>query len=496
MGEGLYRSGIDVCFISYRSITDGFSYYMFTDIYFVFLALPILLILLKNISARTGKWVLIAAGLFLYMISAGWPGLILIVTVIVNWGLHTAITSDASARMEAAGFSDPSVPSASAASDETVGSSAKRKKPLLIVTVAFNVILLAAAKISGFMPLGISFFIFQMISVQIDAGDERLPFEDFLIMTMFFPKLIMGPIVRYADIKEHLRVWLGRKLVTWNGLEEGLKLYTAGLFLKVVLADNLATLWNTVMVAGVYGLSTPTSWLGAICYTLELYFDFWGYSLMAMACGTMFGIPLARNFNEPYRSKSVGEFWRRWHITLGTWFKDYVYIPLGGNRKGKLRTLFNLFIVWLLTGLWHGITPNFIIWGMFLFIFIALEKFTLLGKVSETKVISHIYLIVIIVISWVIFAINDVKDLWIYIKCMFGIYHPESAPSMQQFVRLLRTYWYLIAGGILFITPVPRALYKLLSEKKAGMALLLVMLGVSAFFMLQGRNNVFMYYSF
>ena len=440
---------------------------MFTDIYFAFLFLPILLILLRNIPARAGKWVLIAAGLFLYMISAGLPVLILIVTAIVNWSLHTAITLDV-----------------------------KWKKPLLIVTVAFNVILLATAKIIGFMPLGISFFVFQMISLQIDAKDEKLSFDDFFIMAMFFPKLIMGPIVRYADIKQHLRVWLGRKLVTKDGLEEGLKLYTAGLFLKVVLADNLATLWNTVMVAGVYGLSTPTAWLGAVCYTLELYFDFWGYSLMAMACGTMFGIPLARNFNEPYSSKSVGEFWRRWHITLGTWFRDYVYIPLGGSRKGKLRTLFNLFTVWLLTGLWHGITPNFVIWGMFLFVFISIEKFTPFGKISKTKIISHIYLIFIMIISWVIFAVTDVNELWVYLKCMFGVINPEAAPSIQQFIRLIGTYWYLIAAGIIFITPAPVALYKKLSGKKAGVTILLVMLGLSAFFMLQGRDNVFMYYSF
>ncbi len=428
---------------------------MFTDIYFVFLALPILLILLKNIPARAGKWVLIAAGLILYMISAGLPGLILIVTVIVNWGLHTAITSDASARMEAAGFSDPSVPSASAASDETVGSSAKRKKPLLIVTVAFNVILLAAAKISGFMPLGISFFIFQMISVQIDAGDERLPFEDFLIMTMFFPKLIMGPIVRYADIKEHLRVWLGRKLVTWNGLEEGLKLYTAGLFLKVVLADNLATLWNTVMVAGVYGLSTPTSWLGAAAYTLELYFDFWGYSLMAAGIGVMLGFPFITNFDQPYGAGSVSEFYRRWHATLGSWFRDYIYIPLGGSRKGTLRTVFNLLAVWVITGFWHGITLNFVLWGLILFVIIVFEKFVVFKRLPALvgKIVGRFNVLVLIPLTWVVFAINDFGLLGNYFSRLFPFFGVVGNVNEGDFLKNLGIYWMILLPGVILCIP-------------------------------------------
>lgn len=439
---------------------------MFTDIYFVFLLLPILLILLRRIPAAAGKWVLIIAGAVIYLICAKWMGLILVLTVLVNYGFHQWIA-----------FS-------------------KKKRGVTGVAVIVNIAILAAAKITGYMPLGISFVIFQLISLLVDAGDEIVPFADYLIMTMFFPKIFMGPIVRYSDIKPHLRIWIDRRLVRWDNIEAGVKLYTAGLFLKVVIADNLASLWNSLMIAGVLGLSTPTAWLGAISYSLELYFDFWGYSLMAMAAGQMFGIPLARNFNEPYSATSIGDFWRRWHITLGTWFRDYVYIPLGGSKKGAFRTVLNLFAVWLLTGLWHGITLNFIIWGMFMFVLIVLERFTPLGKIKNTKVLCHIYLVFTVVISWVIFALTDINDLWLYIKCMFGIYAPDSAHSTQQFFRLLRTYWYLVAGGIVLATPLAKKLYYWIFKRWYGVLVLMPLLALCAFFMVRSTNNVFMYYAF
>ena len=335
-----------------------------------------------------------------------------------------------------------------------------------------------------------------MISLMADVKDEKLGLKDFCLASMFFPKLIMGPMVRYSDLKKPLLAAERQYMVRPDGLERGLKLYTAGLFMKVVLADNLATLWNAISIAGAYGLATPTAWLGAVGYSLELYLDFWGYSLMAVALGLMLGLPLPENFNEPYSAAGVGEFWRRWHVTLGTWFRDYVYVPLGGNRRGRLVTVRNLFVVWMLTGLWHGITVNYLIWATFLFVFIVLERYTPLGRLARARVIGNAYTAIVIVISWVIFAISDPTQLPVYLKCLFGVYSEGASPSLAQFYRLLRTYWYLIAAGIFFATPLPRRIYDRHSGKNWFILPLLVMLVLSTFFMLHNENNVFMYYAF
>ena len=443
--------------------TDNVS---FTNIYFIFILLPAILILISNIPNRIQKPVLIASGLVFYMLSAGWWGLAIPLTTAVNYGIHRLINKP------------------------------RNRGMLTALTVILNAGLLIAAKLSGYMPLGLCFYIFQMISLMIDTRDERLSPDDFCIMSMFFPKLIMGPIVRYRDMKSDLRIVGRERMIKPDKLERGLKLYTVGLFMKVVLADNLATLWNSLNIAGVYGLATPTAWLGAVTYSLELYLDFWGYSLMAMALGYIFGLPLAENFNEPYSAAGVGDFYRRWHITLGTWFRDYVYIPLGGNRKGRVSTMRNLVVVWLLTGFWHGITVNFLIWAGLLFILIILERYTLLGRLAKAKVLGHIYTVVVIVISWVIFAIHDPSQLWVYIKCMFGVYSEGSSPSVIQFVRLLRTYWYLILAGAFFATPLPRRIYEKHSRKLYFIAPLVIMAGLSIFFMLHNNGNVFMYYAF
>lgn len=438
---------------------------MFTDIYFLFLFLPVLLVVVRNIPCRAQKALLMIVSIALYMVSAGVKGLACALTILVNYLFHLWINSSKSRAVSG-------------------------------VCIGFDAALLLAAKLTGFMPLGASFIIFQLISLLIDLKDDKTSFEDYLFLTFFFPKILMGPIIRAKDIKPDLIRSKSESLVRPDGLEEGLKLYTAGLFMKCVLADNLATLWHSISISGVLGITTPTAWLGALTYSLELYFDFWGYSLMALALGRMLGMSVPENFNEPYSSYGVGDFWRRWHITLGEWFRDYVYIPMGGKRRGKARCIFNLLIVWLLTALWHGITVNFLIWGLYLFILIAMERFTFWGYITRIPVLRNIYLVFVIVISWVIFAIPSAGDLWIYIKCLFGIYDEETAASGLQFVRYVRTYWHLIAVAVLFATPLPRMLYNRFSGRKWCVIPLLGMLGLSVYFCVHNQNNVFMYYGF
>ncbi|MBR1649770.1 MAG: MBOAT family protein [Lachnospiraceae bacterium] len=344
--------------------------------------------------------------------------------------------------------------------------------------------------------MGISFYTFQMISLLADTKNEKISFIDFCAMSMYFPKLVMGPLVRYKDYKDDLKRADERRLVTAEGIEEGARLFTAGMFIKVVIADNLATLWNSINVAGAAGITTSVAWLGAITYTIELYMDFFGYSLMAVALGKMFGINLPENFNEPYSSRSVGEFWRRWHITLGAWFRDYIYIPLGGSKKGTFRNILNLLIVWLITGFWHGFGLNFIIWGLMLFVLIVLEKFTPLGKLTKVKGLGNVYLIFVIVISWVIFAINDISSLTDYLKCLFGIRIEGASPAGSQFMRYIRTYWYLLAGGILAMTPLSRIFAKKFGKKWWMVLILAPMFALSVYFIIQGKGGAFMYYIF
>lgn len=438
----------------------------FVQINFLFIFLPVYILALRVVSVKFQKPLLVLGGLLFYTFGQKYLVIGLAASVAINFGFQKWILH------------------------------VKNKTVPLIVSVIFNAGILCACKILGFLPLGISFYTFQMISLLADTKNEKISFIDFCAMSMYFPKLVMGPLVRYKDYKDDLKRADERRLVTAEGIEEGARLFTAGMFIKVVIADNLATLWNSINVAGAAGITTSVAWLGAITYTIELYMDFFGYSLMAVALGKMFGINLPENFNEPYSSRSVGEFWRRWHITLGAWFRDYIYIPLGGSKKGTFRNILNLLIVWLITGFWHGFGLNFIIWGLMLFVLIVLEKFTPLGKLTKVKGLGNVYLIFVIVISWVIFAINDISSLTDYLKCLFGIRIEGASPAGSQFMRYIRTYWYLLAGGILAMTPLSRIFAKKFGKKWWMVLILAPMFALSVYFIIQGKGGAFMYYIF
>lgn len=314
------------------------------------------------------------------------------------------------------------------------------RKIILILSVVVNIGILAFFKYTDFvlenirhftgsgvdllglaLPIGISFYTFQTLSYTIDVYRRQVPIQkniiDFGMYVCLFPQLIAGPIVRYADIHEQIR---DRK-TDWKKRAEGLQRFLIGLGKKVLLANQIGVLWDEISSLQQSDFSVTAAWLGALAFTLQIYFDFSGYSDMAIGLGGMLGFRFPENFRYPYQSQSITEFWRRWHITLGTWFREYVYIPLGGNRKGIIRQIFNLLLVWFLTGLWHGAGWNFILWGLYFFVLLLLEKL-ILGKEMQRwpKWLRHVYSLFFIVLGWVIFACDDMTLLMRYIKAMFG----------------------------------------------------------------------------
>lgn len=379
----------------------------------------------------------------------------------------------------------------------------REKKTGLILTWLFSLINIAGlvySKLFEISIVGISFYTFTVLALLIDAyRNKNLKIKkpiDYFVYMVAFPKLVMGPITRYSELSGELEELDNAHGLSSIKLRHGLKLFISGLGMKVIIADQLGTMWNSICVSGVLGISCPTAWLGALAYSMELYLDFWGYSLIAVGLGKMLGLELPYNFNEPYVSRTVGEFWRRWHITLGTWFRDYIYIPLGGSREGSLKTVLNLLIVWLITGLWHGIDINFVIWGCTLGILIILEKTTPLGKMGETKIAGHIYLIFVMLFSWMIFAHANVLDLWIYLKCMFGIYSEGANPAGGQFIRYIREYWYFLLTALFIISPLGKMLNEKIMKQKWANIIYLLIFWIAIYLLHSTTSNPFMYAAF
>ena len=348
------------------------------------------------------------------------------------------------------------------------------------------------------LPVGISFYTFQIMAYVIDVYRGRIPAEQSLLrlgtyLTMF-PQLISGPITNYADV----RVALGReRTIKARQLEEGMKLLIIGLAAKVVIADRIGTLWNSIRMIGFDSISTKLAWMGAFAYSLQLYFDFAGYSMMARGIGKMLGFELPVNFRYPYISKSVTEFWRRWHITLGRWFREYVYIPLGGNRKGKARTFFNLFVVWSLTALWHGANYNFLIWGGILLCCLLAEKLFLLRLLDKSRVIGHLYVLFVVPLSWVAFAVTDLSELGVYMTRLFPFAgHAAGVINHLDYIKYLNDYAPLFLLGVLFATPLPETCYRLIERKWIGRVILLGIFGLCMYYLAVSANNPFLYFNF
>lgn len=373
-----------------------------------------------------------------------------------------------------------------------------RGRVVLIAALAANISVLGILKYyqgGAMLPLGISFYTFQVVSYLVDVYRKEVPAErnfiDFAAYIMMFPKLVMGPITSYGSIRQQLH----RRSCSAEGLQEGLKLFILGLAGKVLLADRLALLWQEVQVTGFESISTPLAWMAAVAYSLELYFDFAGYSLMAMGLGEMLGFRLPENFRQPYMASSVREFYRRWHMTLGSWFCKYVYIPLGGSRRGELRTIRNLLAVWLLTSLWHGTTWNFLIWGMGICLLIILER--QVGRLWKGKApaVCHLYLWLVIPVTWMCFAITDLGQLQIYLGRMFGLI-PAVSSHGGDWQKALENYGGLLLAGMAACTPLVEWVYRKLKKRWIGMLLLALCFWLCVHRILVEGNNPFLYFDF
>lgn len=337
-----------------------------------------------------------------------------------------------------------------------------KRRVILIVSIIGNLSILGFFKYSDFfitninfvfhtnmnllklaLPVGISFYTFQTMSYTIDVYRKKVSAQkniiNFAAYVTMFPQLVAGPIVRYKTIAEQLN----KRHESIDRFVYGIQRFIIGLFKKVMIANNIGLLWETITATNLETLPAATAWLGAVSFSFQIYFDFSGYSDMAIGLGEMIGFHFLENFDHPYISKSITEFWRRWHISLSTWFKEYVYIPLGGSRHGIKKQIRNLFIVWGITGFWHGASWNFVLWGLYFGILLIIEKLFLLKFLEKTKpLFKHIYTLFFVVISWVIFAFEDLSQIVHYIKAMFfmnhsGVFNAETLYLFSSYIILL-----------------------------------------------------------
>mgnify|MGYP000674364918 CR=1 FL=1 len=347
------------------------------------------------------------------------------------------------------------------------------------------------------LPIGISFYTFQTMSYVIDVyrGDTKAQRNilQFGVYVTMFPQLISGPIERYSQMKPKLT----HRHLSLAGVDAGLKQFTIGLGMKMLLADRIGSCWTDIQTIGFDSISAPVAWMGIFAYSFQLYFDFYGYTLMATGIGTMMGFETPDNFTHPYESLSMTEFWRRWHMTLGSWFRDYVYIPLGGNRKAVPRVYLNLFIVWLLTGIWHGAGWNFILWGVFLFAVIAVEKAGLKKKLDARPVLGHLYMLFLIPLSWMIFAITDIGQLGVYITRLVDVLGTGSDTVYAgDFAKFIDTYGVLLLVCTVFCTSLPKQLFSKVQDTLLGTVVLFFLFWASVYLVYLGLSDPFMYFRF
>ncbi|VYT80527.1 MBOAT family protein [Clostridium paraputrificum] len=457
---------------------------IFSSILFIFRFLPIALILYYITPQKYKNLILTLLSLVFYSWGEGKYFLIMIASIIIDYTAGRLIYR--------------------------YKSKIKKKTIVLCISLVFNLGLLFFFKYFNFfidninnifnlaikgvkitLPLGISFYTFQTMSYSIDVYRGKVVPEkniiNFAAFVTLFPQLIAGPIVKYTDINKEI----SRRVITNDNVEVGIEKFILGLGRKVLIANNIGMLWTEVEGIGFENISTPLAWLGIISFGLQIYFDFSGYSLMAIGLGKMLGFNFPENFNYPYISRSISEFWRRWHITLGSWFKEYVYIPLGGNRKGKVRVTFNLFIVWALTGLWHGASYNFLLWGLFFFLLISIEKLGLINFLNKHKVFSHIYTIFLLLIGWTLFAITDFNGIYEYLSKLFFYSNGE------EWIYYLRNYGVSLIIAIIFSLPLVSMFYKKIENFKWIKTIILMgIFIISVAYLVDATYNPFLYFRF
>ncbi|MBE5926175.1 MAG: MBOAT family protein [Lachnospiraceae bacterium] len=397
-------------------------------------------------------------------------------------------------------------------------SNKKRAKTYLIVGIIINLALLLFFKYFDFiieslsaipflsgleplgisLPIGISFYTFQAMSYPIDVywgnTTSQKSYLNFATYVALFPQLIAGPIVRYKDVAAELE----QRVVNSERVAKGIRRFCVGLAKKVLLANSIGQLWDVYNTMPISEMSVAGAWLGALAYTFQIYFDFSGYSDMAIGLGEMLGFKFLENFNYPYISKSITEFWRRWHISLSTWFRDYIYIPLGGNRKGIKRQIINILIVWSVTGLWHGASWNFVFWGLYYGLLLMVEKLFLYKWLQKIPAIfSHIYTLLLVIGGWMLFAIEDSSRLFKYLGTMFAVNGADLISS--QAVYCFRNYAVLFIALIIASMPVGKFIYGKMNDKVknifAPIAIAAVLIICTAY-LVDSTYNPFLYFRF
>ncbi len=446
---------------------------VFSSLEFIFIFLPIFFLLY---ATAPGRWknVIIVFGSFVFYSYGSWenPEYIsfFILSVLLNFSIGKCL-----------------------------GHGKIKDKILFAIGLIFNIGPLVWFKLHMdliMLPIGISFFTFQNLSYIIDVKRKTVKREDSLLdyaaYISMFPQLIAGPIVTYRQVSARLK----KRYVTVAGIRRGISQFIIGLGYKVLIANRIGNLWHNIESIGFESISTPLAWMGIVAYALQIYFDFYGYSLMALGLGAMMGFRFPRNFEHPYRSVTMAEFYRKWHMTLGNWFREYVYIPLGGNRKGTMRTIFNLSFVWLLTGLWHGMNWNFLVWGLGICLLIILEKFVWRKFLETHRILGHIYVIAVIPMMWFVFAVTDWSDFTTYLSRLFPMNGNYLGVFEYDYIKYLTMYGGYFVAGILLCTPLPEKIWKKCKNNFLGILILLLIFVAAVYCMYMGLNDPFLYFRF
>ena len=457
---------------------------VFSSITFLYIFLPLMLLLYFIVPSKLKNAVMILASLIFFAWGEIRYILIMLILAVMDFVCGTLITK--------------------------YWGNKNKMKLYLFIDVGVNLLILFFFKYADFiianinsftglnipllhipLPIGVSFNTFQSLSYIIDVYKGTVKceksFYNYLTYTTLFPQIIAGPIVRYETVDEELET----KNISKDNFSRGMQRFIVGLGKKVLIANNVGKLWN-VLETGLYIQNTVLlSWIGIVAFALQIYFDFSGYSDMAIGLANIFGMDFDENFNYPYISKSITEFWRRWHITLGSWFRDYIYIPLGGNRKGFVKQIRNIIIVWFLTGAWHGASWNFILWGVYFGVILILEKLFILKILEKLpKVFSHIYAIFLILVGWVIFAFEDlvlVKNYFVNLFNFNNLFNNEA-------LYYLKNYGLILAIGIILSTPIIKKIKIKNSFVMSSVYILIFMLSTAS--LVTDSFNPFLYFRF
>ncbi len=465
---------------------------LFSSITFLYYFLPLTLIIYFLVPRKAKNLFLLTASLFFYAWGEPRYVVIMAISVIINYFLGIGIEHFRGKALS---------------------------KVLLILSLVFSLGILGYFKYADFflqsfssafgisipllrlaLPIGISFYTFQILSYTVDVYRGRVGAQKNIITLgtyiALFPQLIAGPIVRYSDVEKQLR----SRTHSISKAYDGIRYFVMGLSKKVILANTLGELCDALSLTS--DKSVLGSWLYVFSYMLQIFFDFSGYSHMAIGLGKILGFDFPENFRYPFISRSISEFWRRWHISLGSWFRDYVYIPMGGNRVGHLRFVINIFTVWFLTGLWHGAQWNFVFWGLYFGVLLLLEKLFLSKIILRSKAVSHIYVLFFVAISFAIFSASSMEGALSLISSMFGL--SDIPLSSGMFLYSLSNYFWVLLCGVLLSTPVFAKAKTIITKRKGTSVIydifeipcLLALLTICTAYLADGSFNPFLYFRF